>query len=170
LKTGRVEVKHGVIGGAKGGKGRTVYLGKTTRNAMWYYLVDPEDANDPDAPVFLDQHGRHFNPGSLRQLIKDIADRAGVKDAYPHKFRHTFAITYLRSGGDIFTLQSLLGHSSLEMVQLDPGLGVTLAPWTGRDLQAVFVEGQCVVVGHHASVLEAEVIRLITLRWPGDIG
>src|SRR3989304_3751748 len=117
LKTGRVEVKHGVIGGAKGGKGRTVYLGKTTRKAVWRYLVDREDAEDPDAPVFLDQHGRYFNPGSLRQLIKDIADRAGVKDAYPHKFRHTFAITYLRSGGDIFTLQSLLGHSSLEMVR-----------------------------------------------------
>ena len=112
LKTGRVEVKHGVIGGAKGGKGRTVYLGKTTRQSGVALLVDREDANDPDAPVFLDQHGRHFNPGSLRQLIKDIADRAEVKDAYPHKFRHTFAITYLRSGGDIFTLQALLGHSS----------------------------------------------------------
>ncbi len=80
LKTGRVEVKHGVIGGAKGGKGRTVYLGKTTRKAVWRYLVDREDGEDPDAPVFLDQHGRHFNPGSLRQLIKDIAYRAGVKN------------------------------------------------------------------------------------------
>ncbi len=92
-------------------------MGKTTRKAVWRYLVDRDDPNDPDAPVFLDQHVRHFNPGSLRQLIKDIADRAGVKDAYPHIFRHTFAITYLRSGGDIFTLQSLLGHSSLEMVR-----------------------------------------------------
>jgi integrase/recombinase XerD len=117
LKTGQVEVKHGVIGGAKGGKGRTVYLGKTTRRALWRYLVDREDAENADAPVFLDQHDRHYNPNSLRQLIKDIAERAGVKGAYPHKFRHTFAITYLRSGGDIFTLQSLLGHSSLEMVR-----------------------------------------------------
>jgi hypothetical protein len=113
---GRVEVKYGVIGGAKGGKGRTVYLGKTTRKAVWCYLIDREDANDPDAPVFLDQLGRHFNRGSLRQLIKDIAERAEVKHASPHKFRHTFAITYLRSG-DLFILQSLLGHSYLEMVR-----------------------------------------------------
>jgi len=37
LKTGKVEIKHGDIGGAKGGKGRTVYLGKAARRAVWRY-------------------------------------------------------------------------------------------------------------------------------------
>ncbi|MBN2555903.1 MAG: tyrosine-type recombinase/integrase, partial [Anaerolineales bacterium] len=117
LKTGRVEVRHGPRGGAKGGKGRTVFLGKTARRFLWRYLAEREDEEDPEAPVFISRWDRPMNPNSLRQLIKSLAEKAGVRDCYPHRFRHTFAITYLRAGGDVFTLQALLGHSSLEMVR-----------------------------------------------------
>lgn len=116
-KRGKLDIRHGEQGGAKGGKGRTVYLGKTARHAVWRYLVEREDGEDPNAPLFTVRRGRAFSPSTVRHLIKSIADRAGVKKAYPHKFRHTFAITYLRSGGDVFTLQSLLGHGSLDMVR-----------------------------------------------------
>lgn len=117
LKKGKIEVKHGVRGGAKGGKGRIVFLGKTARRAVWRYLASREDGDDPQAPLFLGRSDRIMTPSSLRQLMKNLAEKAGVDDAYPHKFRHTFAITYLRSGGDIFTLQALLGHSSLDIVR-----------------------------------------------------
>jgi integrase/recombinase XerD len=116
-KGGKLEIKHGVDGGAKGGKGRVVYLGKVSRQAVWRYLQDREDIHDPTAPLFVVSGFRPFNPGTLRKLVQRIGERAGVKNVYPHKFRHTFAITYLRSGGDVFTLQSLLGHGSLEMVR-----------------------------------------------------
>jgi integrase/recombinase XerD len=116
-KRGKLEIKHGVEGGAKGGKGRSVFLGKTARASVWRYLAGREDENEQDAPLFAVSRSRPFNPASLRHLIKRIAERASVKDAYPHKFRHTFAITYLRAGGDVFTLQMLLGHGSLDMVR-----------------------------------------------------
>lgn len=53
----------------------------------------------------------------LAHLLQEIGKRAGVERVYPHRFRHTFAIFYLRNGGDIFSLQAILGHSSLEMVK-----------------------------------------------------
>ena len=55
LKTGKVQVKHGRLGGAKGGKGRTVYLGKAARRAVWRYLAERADGEDADAPLFLVQ-------------------------------------------------------------------------------------------------------------------
>ena len=117
LKTGRVEIKNGVQGGAKGGKGRTVYLGKSARRAIWHYLSKREDGRDPDAPLFLVSGNRLMRPNALLHVIEGIGKRAGVSHAFPHKFRHTFAITYLRSGGDVFTLQQILGHGSLDMVR-----------------------------------------------------
>lgn len=117
LKTGRIHVKHGLEGGAKGKKGRAVFLGKTARRAVWRYLAEREDGEDEDAPLFLGKFERPMNPNTLRHLISRLGEKVGIKKCYPHRFRHTFAITYLRAGGDLFTLQAMLGHSSLDMVK-----------------------------------------------------
>jgi len=116
-KTGKVLIKHGVTGGAKGGKGRTVFLGKAVRRALWLYLSSREDGEDADAPLFLGKFNRPMTRDVLRQVIRSLGKKAQIKNCHPHRFRHTFAITYLREGGDVFTLQALLGHHSLDMVQ-----------------------------------------------------
>jgi integrase/recombinase XerD len=114
---GRVLIKHGVAGRAKGGKGRIVFLGKATRSALWRYLVQREDGTDPNAPLFLEITGRPLNKTALRFMILALGEKANIRKCHPHRFRHTFAITYLRNGGDLFTLQAQLGHSTLEMVR-----------------------------------------------------
>lgn len=111
LKAGRIEVTEG-----KGGKKRFVRIGVASRKALWKYLSERAEV-DPLEPLFKGQNGKALERTNLRKILKNIGDKAGVSNCYPHRFRYTFAIEYLRNGGDIFTLQELLGHSSLVMVR-----------------------------------------------------
>lgn len=51
--TGKITIRHGVYGGAKGGKARFVYLRKTARKAVWLYLTEREDGENAEAQLFL---------------------------------------------------------------------------------------------------------------------
>ena len=53
----------------------------------------------------------------ILELLKRIGKRSKVEGVHPHRFRHTFAIEFLRNGGNVFELQQLLGHSDLETVK-----------------------------------------------------
>jgi len=114
LKSGRVNVRPGEAGKPKGGKGRIVYIGKSGRRFLWRYLVEREDGNDPEAPLFVGKFNRPYNRDALRQLINSLGTKAGIKKCHPHRFRYTFPIMYLRSGCDMFMLKALLGHGSLD--------------------------------------------------------
>lgn len=110
LQSGRLVATNG-----KGGKVRHVWLGAHARPAVWRYLQ--ERTIDPAAPLFASATGRALTHSALRKKLVKIGARVDVPDAHPHRFRYTFAIQYLRNGGDVFTLQALLGHTTMTMVQ-----------------------------------------------------
>lgn len=107
LASGRLSI-HG-----KGGKSRQVFLGAHSRPALWRYLQERPD--DPAAPLFV-ANGRPLTRSALYKRLIVIGRSVNIPECRPHRFRYTFAIQYLRNGGDIFTLQALLGHSSMKMV------------------------------------------------------
>ena len=101
----------------KGAKDRYVSFSARSAQALWRYLATRENLKD-DQYLFASQAA----PGPLdrKRLLKmmiSIGTRAGVKGVNIHRFRHTFAIQYLRNRGDVYTLQRLLGHSTLDMVK-----------------------------------------------------
>ena len=102
----------------KGDKERRVQISPRTAQAIWRYLSTREDASIPRAFLFASQDGFPLSRHSLRRMLKRTGDRAGVPGVNVHRFRHTFAIQLLRNGGNIFALKRLLGHSSLEMVDV----------------------------------------------------
>ena len=111
LKSGQLDVL------GKGAKHRRVLIGATTRATVWQYLQERPDGGDPAAPLVANDRGGRLSVSWLAKHLGALGDRAGIDDLHPHRLRYTFAIQYLRNGGDVFTLQALLGHSSLKMVR-----------------------------------------------------
>lgn len=97
-------------------KSRVLPIGKATRRVLWRYLAERGETS-ADEPLFISVNGRRLENYIIRQLLVDLGDKAGVKNCHPHRLRHSFAVSYLRNGGDVFTLQALLGHTTLEMVK-----------------------------------------------------
>lgn len=100
----------------KGDKERIIPFSPRTGQAIWKYLTARKDDRLSD-PLFITLTGHPLDRDQLRRLLGRIGSRAHVPDVHPHRFRHTFAINFLRNGGDAFTLQLLLGHSTMEMVR-----------------------------------------------------
>lgn len=72
--------------------------------------------------VILNRNGGPLNPGGLDQLLYRLRRWAGPEffegiRVSAHTFRHTYAVNYLKAGGDVFTLSLLLGHTSVAVTQ-----------------------------------------------------
>jgi site-specific recombinase XerD len=103
----------------KGKKERLVPMGNKSLRALQRYLYRfrREPLNPEIQHVFLSEYGEPLTNNGVRLSFRRLAIRSGVHRIHPHLCRHTFATRYLLNGGDIFTLQIILGHSTLEMVR-----------------------------------------------------
>jgi len=64
----------------------------------------------------MGRNGRHANAyRALTVFCRSLGITAKVN---PHAFRHCFAVTYIRRGGDIYRLSRLLGHASISTTQI----------------------------------------------------
>lgn len=108
-KIGKLFVREG-----KGAKDRIVYLGKRAQKAVWRYLLDRDKSNKKE-PLFIAGTGRPLDRNNLRNDLIRYGRRFNIH-LNPHKCRHTFAVNFLRNGGNVRTLQTILGHSKMDMI------------------------------------------------------
>jgi site-specific recombinase XerD len=109
IMSGIVRVRKG-----KGNKFRTVVMGLTTRKAMRDYikLVNSSD----NEPVFQTSTGKRLTNMGLRSMLIRLGNAIHIHIT-PHALRRTFATLSLKAGMDLIHLQSLMGHSTLEMTR-----------------------------------------------------
>lgn len=100
----------------KNGKVQVIPLCTIMANILKDYMRIRKGA--PEDYLFCNVYGGMLTEDALRHAIKRYNYGRGVKSASIHKFRHTFAKKYLMDcGGNAFSLQKLMGHSTLNMTK-----------------------------------------------------
>ncbi len=102
----------------KGGKKRTVPVIEPVRRAIEDYLAAcPYDLSG--GPLFVGAKGGPLSPRIVQLAVQRLRGGLGLPDnATPHALRHSFATHLLGRGGDLRTIQELLGHASLSTTQI----------------------------------------------------
>ncbi len=117
IKLPDIDVERGwikVVG--KGTKERVVHIGKVAQKALWRYLMYHGENNRQE--LWLSEEGGPLQASGIQSAIDRLKKRAGInEEGCVHRFRHTFALSFLRADRNPFNLQYLLGHNSLEMVR-----------------------------------------------------
>lgn len=110
-----------VIG--KGNKERLVPIGKSAKKLLQNYINRvrvhlPIKKNAGDI-IFLNRRGRPISRVMVFYVIKDLADKAGIKKKMsPHTFRHSFATHLVEGGADLRAVQEMLGHESITTTEI----------------------------------------------------
>lgn len=102
----------------KGGKQRRVPLLAIVGEAVQAYIAACPHPLPARAPLFRGVRGGPLSPRRMQERLQQIRALLGLSDsATPHALRHAFATHLLAAGGDLRTIQELLGHASLSTTQ-----------------------------------------------------
>lgn len=101
----------------KGQKERLVPIGLTSKKLLIKYMKFRSLPEFQTNRLFIDKDKKPLTDNAIKMMFTRLRKKTGIDRLHPHMLRHTFATDYLINGGDIFSLQQILGHSSLEMVR-----------------------------------------------------
>jgi integrase/recombinase XerC len=102
----------------KGNKQRLVPILPVVAEAVLSYLAACPHTLAPDGPLFVGVRGGPLNPRLVQRRMTELRGLLGLPDtATPHALRHSFATHLMAGGGDLRTIQELLGHASLSTTQ-----------------------------------------------------
>ncbi|WP_455476200.1 tyrosine recombinase XerC [Bartonella sp. B17] len=103
----------------KGGKTRLVPLIKIVYEAVKNYLKCCPYPLTDNQPMFRGARGGVLQPAIIQRTIQNLRAHLDLPEtATPHALRHSFATHLLARGGDLRTIQELLGHASLSTTQI----------------------------------------------------
>ncbi len=119
LKRGDVPLGETLTVLGKGRKERSVPVLPVLRAALDDYAGKLPFSGAPSSPLFLSRRGRPMSAREAQGLMQNLRGRLGLPDkATPHALRHSFATHILQGGGDLRSVQELLGHASLSTTQI----------------------------------------------------
>ena len=106
----------------KGSKQRLVPISPRAIQELHYYFSDRNSQNIKpgfEDYVFISRFGKNISRIMVFHIIKELAERAGIrKTISPHTFRHSFATHLLEGGANLRAIQAMLGHESIGTTEI----------------------------------------------------
>ena len=107
----------------KGQKERLIPIGQITQDVLSIYVDQIRCHQVIEKPfkdhIFLNRRGRKLSRVMIFNIVKDSAEKSGIKKSIsPHSFRHSFATELIKRGADLRAVQEMLGHESITTTQI----------------------------------------------------
>lgn len=122
LRPGDLDLRAGfLVSTGKGSRQRLVPLGVEASRWLSRYLEEgrPRLVRGADpGRLFLNRRGRSLSRQAVWRMVRAQAGRLGLRRAFPHALRHSFASHLLEGGADLRSIQAMLGHADISTTQI----------------------------------------------------